>query len=99
MFIQGLTLLYRAITIRPIGLQPHAIWTAHYTALRVSRSEPAAAMVSNPVDLTVMSDDEANKIIDRGKDHGFEQIIKMTGNFGVESYFHPDVYQNSRLTR
>ena len=43
-------------------------------------------------DLTRMTDEVANAILDLGIDHGFQHISRMTHNFGVEHFFSREVY-------
>jgi len=43
-------------------------------------------------DMTTMTDDDANVILDNSPDHGFQWVRRMTGRYGPENYFSPDVY-------
>lgn len=43
-------------------------------------------------DMTSMSDDDANALLDTSPDHGFQWVRRMTGRYGPENYFSPDTY-------
>jgi hypothetical protein len=43
-------------------------------------------------DMTSMTDDDANALLDNAPDHGFQWIRHLTGRYGPENYFSPDVY-------
>jgi hypothetical protein len=39
-----------------------------------------------------MTDAQANVLIDLGASHGYQQIIRLTGQYGLEHYFRSDTY-------
>jgi hypothetical protein len=46
----------------------------------------------NTANLTRMTDEAANLIYDMGVNHGFEQIVRTTGNFGAEHFFRREMF-------
>lgn len=43
-------------------------------------------------DMTSMTDEAANSLLDSSPDHGYQWIRRMTGRYGPENYFSPDVF-------
>ena len=75
-----------------------------YRALRAARGADGLSILEHSisptdlaklrsVDLSAMSDDAANAILDLGAGHGYQYIRRLTGNFGAENYFASDVYR------
>jgi RHS repeat-associated protein len=62
-----------------IRIVEHWISAKHVAALRTA-------------DFTTMTEDAVNEIYNSGVEHGYEHIMRMTGNYGMEHFFRADVY-------
>jgi hypothetical protein len=59
----------------------------------IQHSVPESVLNSfRSADMTSMTDDAANALLDSSPDHGFQWVRRMTGRYGPENYFSPDVF-------